>query len=531
MCPLLEVEDLFVTFNKNEVLKGISFHVATKESVALVGESGCGKSITALAILRLLRKGRIEGSIRFGGRELLPLHEKIMQRYRGNSIAYIPQDPLTSLNPLMPIGKQIIEAINQHRKLDKSVVWNEALQLLHTVGIPHPEERIHYYPHELSGGQRQRVLIAIALACQPQLIIADEPTTALDVTTQAQILQLLQKIQKEQGLSLLLITHDFGVVAGICDRVIVMRQGTIVEEGTPEAVYHHPVEAYTRQIIVADYFREHELISTNKTAILEAKSLSKRYGGFTAINHANLTLFKGETLALVGESGSGKSTLAQIMMNIIRPSSGTVSFQGTVLQKLLPKSIQMIFQNPYSSLDPMMTVRQILKEPLKIHRLPDSEEILIQLLEQVGLSKEFLDRKPSALSGGQRQRINIARALAVEPEVLICDEPLSALDLPTQRQIMALLHKLKVEKELTYLFITHDLATAKIFADRVAVMHMGQIVEIDSVINIFNHPVHIYTQTLLSAIPFRDPIKEKIRHEQLRFGVMPACQTIAVQAE
>jgi peptide/nickel transport system ATP-binding protein len=534
MCPLLEVQDLFITIGATEILKGISFHVATKETVALVGESGCGKSITALAILRLLRKATITGSIRFGGRELLPLRERIMRRYRGGSIAYIPQDPLTSLNPLMTIGNQIIEAIHQQRKISKSVAWNEAIRLLHIVGIPDAEERINYYPHQLSGGQRQRVLIAIALSCQPQLIIADEPTTALDVTTQAQILQLLKKLQKELGLSLLLITHDFGVVSGMCDRVIVMRDGTIVEEGTPEVIYHDPADPYTRNIVVADHYREHEVV-LQREPILQAHAVCKWFptvkGTFNALNNVDLTLFKGETLALVGESGSGKSTLAHLMMHLIRPSEGEICFHGTPLRELQSKKIQIIFQNPYSSLDPMMTVRQTLKEPFIIHDLPCDEEVLTNLLQSVGLSKEFLDRKPHGLSGGQRQRINIARALAVEPEVLICDEPLSALDLATQNQIIALMQKLKLERGLTYLFITHDLATAKIFADRVAVMHRGQIIEIDSVINIFNQPKHIYTQTLLAAIPLRDPRKEKIRQSGIEIPVLPACQTISNQAE
>lgn len=535
MCPLLEVQDLFITIQSQrgniEAIKGVSFHVASKETVALVGESGCGKSVTALAILRLLGKCRIKGSIRFGGRELLTLPENTMRRYRGGCIAYIPQDPLTSLNPIMSVGKQIVEAICQHRELSPSSAWIEAFRLLETVGIPDPKERIHYYPHQLSGGQRQRVLIAIALACNPQLIIADEPTTALDVTTQEQILLLLKKLQKELGISLLLITHDFAVVAGMSDRVVVMRDGHVVEEGTPDTIYHNAAESYTRSIVVADYYREHEVALNQKNPLLEAKKLVKKFSNFTAVNHVDFTIYEGETLALVGESGSGKSTLAQVIMHLQKPTSGNIYFKGMNLTSLRPKDIQIIFQNPYSSLDPMMSVRQILKEPLKIHNLPCNEEILITLLSSVGLSKDFLDRKPFALSGGQRQRISIARALAVEPSVLICDEPLSALDLATQRQIIALLQKLKQERGLTYLFITHDLSTTKMIADRVAVMHRGQIVEMDGVMNIFNQPKHPYTQALLAAIPFRDPRKEKMRQTKTEIPPLVSCQTMANQAE
>lgn len=518
MCPLLEVQDLFITISSQrgliEAVKGISFHIAPREAVALVGESGCGKSVTALAILRLLGRCDIQGSVRFAGRELLPLPEFTMRRYRGGSIAYVPQDPLTSLNPIMSIGNQIVEAILLQNPQLKADAWGEALNLLETVGIPDPKERIHYYPHQLSGGQRQRVLIAIALAAKPQLIIADEPTTALDVTTQEQILNLLKQIQRDFGLSLLLITHDFGVVAGICDRVVVMREGKIVEEGTPDVIYHDPVDPYTKSIVVADYHREYEIELREKDPILEGKGLTKTFSSFTAVKGVDLCLYKGETLALVGESGSGKSTLASMMMCLTKATEGKVFFKNSKLTNLKPKAIQIIFQNPYSSLDPMMTVRQILREPLKIHGLPCNEKILTQLLDSVGLSKEFLERKPFGLSGGQRQRISIARALAVEPEILVCDEPLSALDLATQRQIIALLLKLKKERGLTYLFITHDLSTTKMIADRVAVMHRGQIVELDSGLTIFSNPKHPYTQALLAAIPFRDPRKEKIRQSE-----------------
>lgn len=540
MCPLLEVQDLSVTIHsqrgKIEAVKKISFDVQAKEAVALVGESGCGKSVTALSIMRLLGRAEVTGSVRFGGRELLTLPEHSMCRFRGGSIAYIPQDPLTSLNPIMSVGDQIIEALMEQGDINRKIAKEQAIALLEAVEMLDPHERMDYYPHQLSGGQRQRVLIAIAIACKPQIIIADEPTTALDVTTQGQILSLLKKLQRDLGLSLLLITHDFGVVAGLTDRVIVMRDGQIVEEGTPMTIYHTPMDPYTKSIVVADYYREQEVILKEPTPLLEAKNITKSFrlssGSFTAVKQTDLTLYQGETLALIGESGSGKSTLAQIMMQLIPPTKGEVLFKNKPLKKLRPKDIQIIFQNPYASLDPMMTIRQILKEPFSIHKLPVSEDILINLLASVGLKKDFLDRKPYALSGGQRQRVNIARALAVEPEVLICDEPLSALDLATQRQIISLLMALKKERGLTYLFITHDLATARGIADRIAVMQHGQVVEVQPTLQLFNQPLHVYTQTLLSSIPFRDPKKEKERQaETLTPKPLAACQRILNQAQ
>lgn len=514
MCPLLEVENLKVSFGEIEAVRNVSFDVGASESVALVGESGCGKTVTALAILRLLGKCSLSGSIRFAGRELLPLDEETMCRYRGASISAIFQDPMTSLNPTMTIGKQIIEGVTRHQKKIGEEALEEAIELLRVVEINNPERCIDQYPHQLSGGMKQRVMVAIALACKPQLLIADEPTTSLDVTTQDQILRLLKKLQKQFGMSLLLITHDFGVVAGMSDRVVVFQNGSVLEEGTPEKIYHKPAHTYTHNLVNPYEWKiEKRQIPAEPIAALSGikKSYRPKNGVVTAVNNVDLEIYRGETLALVGESGSGKSTLAKILLQLEKQTEGTVSFCGKRHTCPNPKAIQAIFQNPYATLDPRMRVKEILEEPFIIHGIPYDCDRIEGLLHSVGLDSGFLMRRPHAMSGGQRQRVGIARALAVEPDLLICDEPLSALDLATQRQIMNLLIKLRQVRDLTYLFITHDLSVAKALADRVAVMYMGQIVELAPAAQFFERPEHPYSKMLLASIPYRDPRLERTR--------------------
>lgn len=514
MCPLLEVDQLSVKLGDIEAVCGVSFDVASKETVALVGESGCGKTVTSLAILRLLENATVQGSVRFAGREILSLDEETMCRYRGGSIAAMFQDPMTSLNPTMTVGDQIAEAVILHQKKGPNEAKDIALKLLQDVEISEPELRLEQYPYQLSGGMRQRVMLAIALSCQPQLLIADEPTTSLDVTTQEQILQLLKRLKKRYGMSLLLITHDFGVVSGIADRVLVMRDGVIVEEGTPESIYHKPVESYTASLVKAE---EWEIFPSQKKgeAHLACTGLSKRYptkkGAVTAVRDVSLEVIRGETLALVGESGSGKSTLARQLMQLEQQSCGEVLLNGAPLTTLAPKQIQVVFQNPYATLDPRQTVYEILKEPFLIHQLPCSEDSIETLLDCVGLDRSFMTRRPHAMSGGQRQRVGIARALAVEPELLILDEPLSALDLATQHQILNLLRRIKSQRELTYLFISHDLSVVKAIADRVAVMYMGQIVELSPAAEFFKGPSHPYSKILLQSVPYKDPRLERER--------------------
>ena len=525
---LLQVEnlklDVITDQGRQSLLNGISLAVDKGEILALVGGSGSGKSLTALAIMRLLDKG-LEisgGSIELDGLSLFEFTEMQMNAVRGAQVAMVFQEPQSALNPVQTIGEQIAEAIKTHSKLSAKAVQEKVISLLHEVDIPNPEERCNWYPHQLSGGQKQRVVIAIALACEPKLLIADEPTTALDVTIQKQILALLNTIRKNHNLAVLLITHDFGVVNEMADRIAVMRQGEIVEQAAASAFFSNPQHPYSRELLASLPGQRFRPEITPKP-LLELKQVQvwfpqragvlQRIKGYTkAVDNISFTLGKGETLALVGESGSGKTTAGRAILNLTPLSGGEVYFQGQRIDQLsrsdfLPyrKRIQVIFQDPFSSMNPRFTVRDILLEGMQALNIAandhEREQRMQALLERVGLSSEHLYRYPHEFSGGQRQRIAIARALAVEPELIICDEPTSALDLAVRGQVLELLEELQQELGLSYLFITHDLAVIPQLAHRVAVMKEGQIVELGTTQQVLQNPQHPYTQQLLAAVP------------------------------
>lgn len=519
---LLEVKDLRLSIDKKTIVEGVTFALQPGETVALVGASGCGKSMTAQSIL--LPVAHVDkGAIWFEGENLLCKTPREMQKIRGKKIGMIFQDPTASLNPTMTIGRQLVETLRTHLPLTHLEAEKRAIDLLHNVGISDPTIRFSQYPFELSGGMRQRVMIAIAISCDPVLLIADEPTTALDLTIQAQILALLKEIQQLRKLALFFISHDLGVVAGISDRVLVMSQGKIVEEGSADKIFYEPQHPYTRALLKKDSIKECEK-KTDHQILLTCSNLRKEFSigqqKLKAVSSLDLEIYKGETLGLVGESGSGKSTLGKLFLRLLDPSAGTLHYDGIDLLRLCNKKmkalrqrLQMLFQNPYGSLDPRMRVSEILKEPFEIHNLPSKD--LSQLLDAVGLSSEYLERYPHQLSGGQRQRIALARALAIEPEFLVCDEPLSALDATSQHQVLALLKKLKAEKNLTYLFISHDLNAVKAISDRVAVLYLGQLMELAPTEQLFTSPSHPYTKALIAAIPQPDPRSERKRERLL----------------
>ncbi|WP_409974201.1 dipeptide ABC transporter ATP-binding protein [Bacillus sp. Bva_UNVM-123] len=538
MEPILMVKNLRVSFLNGgqhiEAVKGISFEVRKGETFGIVGESGSGKSVTARTILQLLPSPPSylkDGEIFFLGENLSLKTEKEMEKIRGRDIGMIFQDPMTSLNPTMRVGKQITESLMKHQHLSKKLARNEALELLKLVGIRNFETRYHQYPHELSGGMRQRVMIAIALACQPALLIADEPTTALDVTIQEQILNLMRHMQERFGTSIILITHDLGVVAKLCDRVAVMKNGEIVETGSTEEIFHKAQHPYTLNLLNAlprlDKKKEKKLNSfhspseSNSIPLLEVKSLKKYFhlgngDVLKAVDNISFHIQQGETLGLVGESGSGKSTIGRTILRLHEPTAGEVLFEGISMNQLSPKELkrmrrhmQIVFQDPYASLNPRIKVLDIIGEALDIHGLSLSREKRKQrveeLLELVGLDHTHSARYPHEFSGGQRQRIGIARALAVEPRFIVCDEALSALDVSIQAQIVKLLEELQQRLGLTYLFIAHDLSMVKHLCDRVVVMYGGKMVEIAESEELYENPHHEYTKTLLSAIPIPDP--------------------------
>ena len=520
---LLEIENLAVAFGPAEkplhVIEDVTFSIDAHETVALVGESGSGKSVSALAIMRLLQEpGRIvRGAIRFEGHDLLQLDERAMARIRGDRIAMIFQEPMSSLNPLMSVGAHVAEPLRLHRGLSRRDARTRAIALLDRVGIPSAARRFDDYPHRMSGGMRQRVMIAAALACEPALLIADEPTTALDVTIQAEVLALLKELQAETGMGLVLITHDLGVVAEIADRVVVMNQGEIVEQGSVREVYHHPQHPYTKKLIAAAPGKgEIKLLDEAAPLLLEVNNLTKTYGDFAALKGASLTLARGQSLAVVGESGSGKSTLARTLLRLEQADGGEALWKGSDLIRMSGKEllgvrreIQMVFQDPTQSLNPRMSVYQLIAEGWDIHRLmPDKSKRrarVAELLEQVGLLPEHAERYPHQFSGGQRQRIAIARALALEPELIICDEAVSALDVSIQAQVIALLDSLRQRLGISFLFIAHDLGVVRDFADTVIVMKSGEIVERGPTAQIFDAPKHPYTQRLLAANLDPDP--------------------------
>ncbi len=525
--PVLTVEHLSVTFNHRQtVVDDISFEIHSGETFALVGESGSGKSITALSVLRLLpNNAKLNAeAITLQGDDLLKRSEFELCKIRGRRIGFIFQDPMSSLNPVMTIGSQIEEVIQLHFDLSKKVAKQRTLELLQQVEIPEPQQRIKDYPHQLSGGQRQRVMIAIALAGQPDLLIADEPTTSLDVTIQAQILVLLKNIQQQTGMALWLISHDLALVSSIADRVAVMQQGKIVETGATVAFFNQPKHPYTRKLLNALPSMSSCLTRSTqeKPPLLQVsnfycyypirKGIFKRVVDFVrAVDGVSFEIQQGKTLALVGESGCGKTTLGKSLLNLI-PGNGRVVINGIELNALTGEAlrrqranIQIVFQDPFSSMNPRMLVGDIIAEGIRaLHpeiSLDERKSRVQQLLQQVNLPEDSALRYPHEFSGGQRQRICIARALAVDPKLIVCDEPTSALDVSVQAQIIQLLKTLQQEKGVSYLFITHDLAVVAEIADEVAVMYQGKIIEQGRVADVLTQPGQAYTKKLLAAVP------------------------------
>lgn len=630
--PVLSVTDLHVRIPTSEgdvhAVRGISYHLRRGEALGIVGESGSGKSVSALAVLGLLpRTARVSGSIQVAGYEVVGRKDAELTRIRGARVAMVFQDPLTSLNPVHPIGTQITEAIHAHRDVSRAAARERAVELLRTVGIPQPEQRIDAYPHELSGGMRQRVVLAIAMANDPDVIIADEPTTALDVTVQAQVLDALQAARRATGAALVLITHDLGIAAGHVDRVAVMYAGRIVETGSVDEVFSSPQMPYTLGLLgsqprmdaaphsrlvpipgappspdhqlsgcafaprcplakpvcrtstpqltavsdthaAACHFadqlagiRPEELFASNTAPsanplpeavertrsrgepVLVAEGLVKHFpvrskglirrrsGEIHAVCDVSLTLHAHQTLALVGESGCGKSTTARMLLNLIPPTRGRVSYRGQTLTGLsssrmrpLRRSMQIVFQDPFASLDPRMTVFDAVAEPLRVHgqfRNGGAERVR-ELFRLVGLDPAHGNRYPHEFSGGQRQRVGIARALALEPEVLVLDEPVSALDVSVQAGVINLLEELQERLGLSYLFVSHDLAVVRHLADQVAVMYLGRIVETAPVERLFTAAAHPYTQALISAVPIPDPRRERARQRIVLRGDVPS---------
>jgi len=529
MAHLLEVRGLSVRFHTAhgtvDAVRDVSWYVDRGETLAILGESGSGKSVSSSAILNLIDcpPGEIvSGEILFDGRDLLKASAAERRAINGKRIAMIFQDPLSHLNPVYTVGWQLKEVMRVHG-MAAAESGARALDLMRRVGIPEPAASLHKYPHQFSGGQRQRVMIAMALAMKPDIIVADEPTTALDVTVQAEVLKLLEELQKEMGLGLVLITHDLGVVAEVADRVVVMNKGEIVEAGTPSEIYHHAKHPYTRKLIAAaPGHGEMNAPIKGGEPVLKVERVCKTYGTFTALNAISFELQKGEVLAVVGESGSGKSTVAKAILRLIDADSGTALWKGRDLLTLPPRDlyamrreIQMVFQDPTQSLNPRMSIFQIISEAWVIHPeiLPKArwKERVAELLAQVGLQPEHAMRYPHQFSGGQRQRIAIARALALEPELIIADEAVSALDVSIQAQVIALLDKLKRELGIAFIFIAHDLPVVKDFADHVMVMEKGNVVELGTVREIFENSRQPYTQRLLAAGLDPDPEVQKAR--------------------
>jgi peptide/nickel transport system ATP-binding protein len=552
---LVGIRGLRVDFRVDETttlqaVRGIDFDIPVNSTVALVGESGSGKSVTALAILGLLPKENSKvhpgGQVLYGGRNLLALPPSELQKLRGVDISMIFQEPMTSLNPVFTAGFQLMEVLTKHLGLTNGQARARAIELFREVGIPEPEARIDAYPFQLSGGQQQRVMIAIAIACEPKLLIADEPTTALDVTIQKQILELIADLQKRRHMSVLFITHDLALVGEIADYVVVMREGEIREKGKVEQIFEAPQDAYTRALLLCrpqltrrpsrlpviddfmnpgpaareDIPERRRGLRGDEEIILEVRHLGKSFYSreglfgkreFKAVKDVSFKLAKGKTLGVVGESGSGKTTVALTLLRLREASGGEVLFDGKDLLSIPQKEarqykrrIQIVFQNPYASLNPRFTVGQLLMEPLQVHRIGSSEserrDMVYKLLEEVGLPDASFHKYPHEFSGGQRQRIAIARCLTMKPDVLICDEAVSALDVSVQAQVLNLLQDLQDEYKMSYIFISHDLAVVKYMADQVMVMNGGEVVEIADSDDIYRNPQHPYTRKLLSSI-------------------------------
>jgi peptide/nickel transport system ATP-binding protein len=548
---MISVQDLKVSFRLSktavgQAVNGVSFDIPVNSTVALVGESGSGKSVSAMSIVRLLPENAIvdpNSKILYNGRDLLQAPIEDLRKLRGKDISVVFQEPMSSLNPVFTVGDQIAEVLRIHLKLNRKQSLDRALELMIEVGIPNPKERLHAYPHQLSGGQQQRVMIAIAIACEPKLLIADEPTTALDVTVQRQIVELLAKLQQRQKMSMLFISHDLGLVGEVSDRVVVMRNGVVREAGDAAAIFTAPHDAYTqallacrprldarpRRLAVIDDIMSKRAATTEERvskpvdgpALIEVKGLRKDYplkiglfkrSIFSAVKDANFSLHKGRTLGVVGESGSGKTTVGMMLTRLTDATAGSIMFEGTDLatlsaaqMRVYRSRIQIIFQNPYASLNPRFSVGQILMEPMRIHSIgkDDAERALraVALIEKVGLPAEAFGKYPHEFSGGQRQRIAIARCLTMKPEIIVCDESVSALDVSVQATVLNLLLDLQEEFGLTYVFISHDLAVVKYMADDILVMNQGEIVERGSSDDIYNRPQHAYTRQLLGAIP------------------------------
>ena len=568
--PVLEIENLTIDFhNKDRVTRAIervTFSLNKHQILGIVGESGSGKSVTSMAILKLLSATQskvVSGSILFHDNanvvDLLKLNAHEIRKYRGNRISMIFQEPMTSLNPSMKCGKQVAEVLQAHQKISSKEVREAVIELFNEVMLPRPEKIFDSYPHEISGGQKQRVMIAMAIACKPEILIADEPTTALDVTVQHGVLMLLKSLRDKYGMSIIFITHDLGVVAEIADDVLVMYKGKVVEKGTTDQVFHHPQHPYTKGLLfcrppldfryqklptvaefmenetaASDIIKTHKIITADERGrrldmlyqqepLLKIVNLDKQFeiksGSWfkkptllNAVNDVSFEVYKGETVGLVGESGCGKTTLGRTLLQLVRPSHGSVFYKGKDLTTLsksemkhIRKEIQIIFQDPYSSLNPRITIGEAIVEPMRVHGIEANEKAREDkakyILERVGLPASHFQRYPHEFSGGQRQRICIARALALNPEFIICDESVSALDVSVQAQVLNLLNELKQEFGFTYVFISHDLSVVHFMSDRIVVMKDGKIQEINDADELYNHPQTDYTKNLIDAIP------------------------------
>ncbi|MGW4905769.1 dipeptide ABC transporter ATP-binding protein [Streptomyces sp. NPDC004270] len=513
---LVRVTDLTVEFGDLRAVDGLSFSLDAGAALALVGESGSGKSTVASALLGLQRGtgARVGGTIEVAGTDVQAASDEELRRLRGAKAAMVFQDPLSSLDPYYAIGDQIAEVYRVHTRVSRRAARARAVEVLDRVGIPDAPRRSRSRPHEFSGGMRQRALIAMALACEPDLLIADEPTTALDVTVQAQILDLLHTLREETGMGLLLVTHDVGVAAESVDQVLVMRHGRVVEQGPVAAVLGAPAQPYTRELLSAvprvDVVRATS--QATQEAVLEASGLRREFGrgkrAFAAVDGVSLTVHRGETLGIVGESGSGKTTLGRMLVGLLEPTAGEVRYEGHARVGVRP-AVQMVFQDPVSSLNPRRSVGESIADPLRARGMGrDQGRIrgrVIELLERVGLEAAHYERYPHEFSGGQRQRVGIARALAADPRVIVCDEPVSALDVTTQAQVVALLGELQRELGLALVFVAHDLAVVRQVSDRVAVMRRGRIVETGPADEVYDHPQDPYTRQLLAAVPALDP--------------------------
>ncbi|QQA43343.1 ABC transporter ATP-binding protein [Pelagovum pacificum] len=557
---LLEVENLTVTFQTNDgevkAVKGVDFHIEPGECLGIVGESGSGKSQSSLAAMGLLaRNGVAGGSIRFDGRQLLTAKPSELRSIRGNELSMIFQDPLTALTPQLTIGQQMTEVLQIHKGMSRREAATACVDWLEKVRIPEARRRLKQYPHELSGGMRQRVMIAMAMLCGPRMLFADEPTTALDVTVQAQVLDLMDELKRDTGTAIALITHDMGVVARMCDRIIVMRHGEVVETGTADDIFYNPQHEYTKMLLDAvpriddpdrgdrpaidpiDDETAETLLTVDDMKIHFPIRMSKGLFGTTkmlrAVDGVSFDLRKGETLGVVGESGCGKSTLARGVLNLIPPTDGSVAWMGRSISgaeksemRKMRKDLQIVFQDPLASLDPRMTIGASVAEPLRVHqpklRGKEREAEVRKMLDRVGLNPNMINRYPHELSGGQNQRVGIARAMITRPKLVVCDEAVSALDVSVQAQVVDLLIDLQKSMGLTMIFISHDLSVVREVSHRVMVLYLGRVVEFADRDEIYRNAVHPYTKALIAAVPHPDPKVERNRDAVRLQGDLPS---------